>query len=331
MPNVDCPFPYSVNPHAHRAREHLTVWTHSAGLIRSAPARKRFERADFGRFAALVYPTAGPEELELMADWFAWLFLLDDQLDDGDFGRRPKRMAEVTGQMRDVLANPPPAPGPPLAPVIGALSDLWRRTTAHATYVWRNRFVSHLAQCLATATVWEARNRMCGSVPSEEAYIAHRRHTGAIYVCMDLIEIVEGVEVPPPIYDTPAFHTALDAACDVVCWVNDVYSLDKERSLGEVHNLVRVVQHHRRFDEPEAVKEVCAAIAAQLELYLAAEDELRHGFPGDMARLGPCLAGMRTWMRGNLDWSRQTQRYTSGHTDDGPDTYLEAVMMGVDQ
>lgn len=332
MIDIPCPFPFSVSPHAQQAREHLADWTRDHGLLRSAQARERFERADFGWFAALVHPTADAEALDLMAEWFAWLFLVDDQLDDGSFGRSPERMAQAVALMRDILdcdaAYPEDAPMPPIA---SALRDLWRRTARRASPAWRDRFTCHLEQCLTTATVWEAENRVRGSVPSEESYIANRRHTGAIYVCMDLIEIVEDVEVPAENHRTPAFRTALDAACDVVCWVNDVYSFAKERSLGEVHNLVHVVGCHRGLDERRAMEEVCSAIAVRTDAFLAAEDSLLQEYAQEVSWLRPSLAGMRSWMRGNLDWSRRTERYTSGLPDGGSAAYVEAALMEVGQ
>ena len=303
MIDIPCPFPFSVSPHTEQAREHLTTWTQDNGLLRGVQARERFQRADFGWFAALVYPTADAEALDLMAQWFAWLFLVDDQLDDGSFGRSPEGMAQAVALMRDILNNDSVPPGDAHAPPIAsALADLWRRTAHRASPAWRERFTRHLEQCLTTATVWEAENRVRGSVPSQESYIANRRHTGAIYVCMDLIEIVEDVEAPAESYRTPTFRAALDAACDVVCWVNDVYSYAKERSLGEIHNLVHVVAHHRTLDERRAMEEVCSAVAERTDDFLAAEDDLLREYPQEVPWLRPCLAGMRSWMRGNLDW-----------------------------
>ena len=47
--------------------------------------------------------------------------------------------------------------------------------------------------------------------------------------------------------------------------------------------------------------------------------------------LVPYLDGMRSWMRGNLDWSRQTPRYN--HDDVSqycrPQDYLEEAVLGV--
>ncbi|GGK79085.1 terpene synthase family protein [Mangrovihabitans endophyticus] len=321
MRDIECPFPYQVNPFLEQARERLVAWTARTGLLGTARARERFDRADFGWFAAMVYPTADEDAIDLMVQWFAWLFLVDDQLDDGSFGRSPERMAESVGQMRAILSGA--EPGGPLPPVAGALADLWTRTCLHASPAWQARYLAHLEQCLITATMWEAENRVQGRVPDEQTYIAKRRHTGAIYVCMDLIEIASRVEIPEECYGRPDLVRALDASSDVVVWVNDVYSLAKERSLGEVHNLVYVIEHHRGISEREALEVIRAMTEERTNDFLDAERRLLCDHPDDHQWLGPVLAGMRTWMRGNLDWSRRTKRYTE--TPAGG--YLEPTLM----
>jgi Terpene synthase family 2, C-terminal metal binding len=324
--DIRSPFPYQVNEHAELARAQLTGWTLDAGLVHKESARKRFEKADFGWFVAMVYPTASASHLELVANWFAWLFLVDDQLDDGGFGRDPEWVRRSVRLMRTILENPGTVPADVPA-VITSLTDLWVRTVVDASAAWRQRFTGHLVDCLETAAVWEVGNRVQGIVPDEDTYIAKRRHTGAIYVCMDLIEIVERLDVPGRVYDSPRFAAALDAACNVVVWTNDVYSLEKERSVGEVHNLVYVVEHHRGLDRSAALAQVCAAIEAETQRYLASEIELLRAYPRHADMLVPYLAGMRTWMRGNLDWSARTRRYQP--TDAvSPAHYLETTVMG---
>jgi len=321
MIEIECPFPYQINPRVRQTRERLVDWTAETGLLATERARDRFDRADFGWFAAMVYPTADADGIDLMAQWFAWLFLVDDQLDDGSFGRSPTRMKESVGQMRAILSGA--TPDGPLPPVAVALADLWARTCRHASPAWRARYLAHLEECLLTAIVWEADNRMQDRVPDEATYILKRRHTGAIYVCMDLIEIAERIEIPAEHYDRPDLILALNASSDVVVWVNDIYSLAKERALGEVHNLVYVVEHHRGISEHEALEVVRDLTAERTNDFLAAESRLLDDHPDDHRWLRPVLAGMRSWMRGNLEWSRRTQRYT----ETAADGYLEPTLM----
>ncbi|WP_326602497.1 terpene synthase family protein [Streptomyces sp. NBC_01800] len=335
LPDIYCPFPQQTNPHVAHTRAHLDSWTRSTGLVHRDSARERFEQADFGAFVGMVYPTANAENLDLVADWFVWLFLVDDQLDDGHLGRSPDRVRDVVALMRAVVqgTGAGPLPDEELPAAVVALTDLWERTTPNAAAHWLRRFAWHLITYLTTATTWEAGNRAEGVVPSEETYIAKRRHTGAIHVCMDLIEIVAGIQAPESIHNDPRFIVALEASCNVVCWANDVYSYEKEQVLGEIHNLVHLVRHHRGYGKQQALEHVCAEIARETERFLAAEAELVTAYPLLSGMLVPYLNGMRSWMRGNLDWSRQTPRYNPADVSQykEPQQYLEPTVLGLRQ
>jgi hypothetical protein len=308
------PFAFQQNAHAERAKQHLEAWVQHVELVRKPSARERFARADFGWFASCVYPTADAQDLELVADWFALMFLYDDQLDDGDVGRNPELVNEINAAALGILMSPhaqaaaPAASGAARSPVVVSLADLWRRMDGRADDAWRSRFIGHIAHGAAAAH-WEAQNRVAGIVPAEADYIEKRRHTGAIYVCMDLIDIVERILIPVDVYASRAFQAPLEAACDVVCWTNDLYSLEKEAALGEYHNLVMIVEHARGLSRADAVLHVAEQISARTRRFCELEPELLAAFPAHADELTKYLAGMRSWMRGNLDWSRSTKRY----------------------
>jgi hypothetical protein len=318
---VVSPFAFQCNPHVAQARAHLVEWVGRTGLIRRESARRRFDRADFGWFASLVYPTANAARLELLADWFAWLFLVDDELDDGRVGRDATAALAALDDLLAVLGEGDADVADSAA--VTALADLWRRTSPGTGATWRRRFTAHLAECLRTAVTWEAGNRIHGTVPDVATYIDKRRHTGAIYVCMDLIEMAEGIEIAEDLYSTPEFTAALNAACDVVCWTNDVYSLEKERALGEVHNLVYLVARQDGLSLADATRTVSARINAETARYLDHETALL----ADHAESAHYAAGMRSWMRGNLDWSSRTKRYQDLADVGAPAEYLEATLV----
>ncbi|MFC8529729.1 hypothetical protein [Nocardia sp. NPDC057227] len=294
------------NPHRDAAAAHVDAWVHGHGLVERDAVRARFAETDFGAFAAATYPAADATGLALVADWLAWLFLLDDQLDDGSLGRSPDQLATLLTAIMAILAGRATDPGAP--GIVRALADLWRRTAPATGEVWRQRFTGHATQC-ALAVVWEVDNRVRGVVPAEAEYLERRRHTGAIYPCMDLIEVVEGIELPEAVYRGAAFTRALDAACDVVCWTNDLVSLDKEAALGEYHNLVILLEHWRGVERRVAVELGRARAAERLRDFHGAETEVLAAHPEHRAELGAYLAGMRSWMRGHLDWSASSGRY----------------------
>lgn len=81
----------------------------------------------------------------------------------------------------------------------------------------------------------------------------------------------------------------------------------------------------------QALEHVCAEIATETERFLTAEAELLAAYPQLSWMLTPYLDGMRSWMRGNLDWSRQTPRYNPADVSqyEEPEEYLEATVLGV--
>lgn len=323
--DVECLYQNYVSPHVQDARAHLNSWVRDFGLIRRPAARARFERADFGWFAGTVYPRASAPLLALMAEWISWLFLVDDQLDDGALGTQDARAQKMRAQIRALLSGGEYRE-PPGSPVVASAADLWRRTRDRAGAKWCDRFARHLDDYVGMAVTWEIYNRVHGIIPDPQTYIRNRRHTGAIYVCMDLIEIVEGVEIYPAVYSSPEFSSALDAACNVVVWTNDVYSFAKEHSLGEVHNLVSVIASHRGLPLDSARREVCAATAAENARYSSLEQQLLRAYPQHAQALRPVVAGMRTWISGNNAWSRRTHRYTAANVAVLPETYIEPAL-----
>ena len=337
IPDIFCPFPSQMNPHVESAKQQLLEWVHEFGLVQKETARQRFLRADFAAFASCTYPTASREHIALISDWFAWLFLVDHQLDDGVVGRNLDLARRCMHDLLTVLRedhHPINRSYTACAVVqsysssaVAALADLWQRSLPGMTETWRGRFIRHVESCFAAA-YWEAQNRIQGIVPDVPTYITKRRDTGAIYICMDLIEVVEQLRVPVHLYESAIFQDLLDTACNVVCWGNDLYSLEKERELGEYHNLVLVVQHAHNLSEQEAIAGVCDMISSEVERFIALEEQIFTIFPEYAEEIEKYLAGMKSWMRGNLDWSSETQRYyyiekaILGESS----TYLDAIM-----
>ncbi|HEY6315172.1 MAG TPA: hypothetical protein VIY52_30815 [Streptosporangiaceae bacterium] len=316
--------PPRLNPHVDAARSHLSSWVARYGLVRRSRAQERFDRADFAWFAAQTYPTADETGACLIADWFAWLFLLDDRFDDGFVGLDLERMNAIVADLMTVLLSGNGRPGQAPAEasaIVAALADLWRRTTPLTTRRWQDRFVGHIATGGAAAC-WEADNR----VPDRATYIENRRHTGAIYVCMDLIEAVEAIDLPPEVEQDLLFQRTLMAACDVVCWTNDFYSAEKEARLGEAHNLVLVVEHSEGLSRAAASEIVARDTGTKLRRFVTLEPRLQAAWPAYAVLLGKYLDGMRSWMRRNVDWSRRTLRYSAEPEFTGcPQDYLEQV------
>jgi 5-epi-alpha-selinene synthase len=136
-----------------------------------------------------------------------------------------------------------------------------------------------------------------------------RRQTSALYLFFDLIELSHGLSLR----DDHLEHVQAlrERANDGVSWFNDIVSLEKELRVGDVHNLVIVLRHERQLSLPEAVAQASLLLNARMREYVELEQQLPSLSAECNAHLQPYLMGLRSWVRGNMDWSYESGRY--GH------------------
>jgi Terpene synthase family 2, C-terminal metal binding len=67
------------------------------------------------------------------------------------------------------------------------------------------------------------------------------RTAGAMIPTFDLIEFVHDLDLPVQLRVHPLYFDLVASAADVVCWTDDLVTVDKEMAHGDVHNLVIVL------------------------------------------------------------------------------------------
>lgn len=323
----------AVSPWAHEAESHARGWVRAFNLVRSDRAKERFDKTAAGELAARVYASAVSSlKLATAADWIGWLFFLDDQLDEGHVGRDPAAAHTFLQPLAESLCEKPanwPSDGSPLQ---AALSDIWRRTLPAMPAAWQWRFTRHVADYL-NGCEWEAANRAHGRVPRLEEFPSRRRAAGAIWPSLDLLEFVTGAPLPDRVYKDPLFAEMCESAADVVCWTDDVLTLDKERARGDVHNLVIVLEHATGCTTTVAMTRAAHQIDSRLADFMRCERGLEEMFgrirSDDAVQVAAekYAIGLRNWMRGHLDWGLHTIRYHSVEhtTTDVAPSYLETL------
>jgi hypothetical protein len=300
---------------AEAAEEHARIWVRRHGLVRSQRAGERFDKTAAGDLTARVYSTAvSPTVLTAAAEWISWLFLIDDQLDEGEVGKDPAAAQRRLAPLADVLIGKQPGRPADDGPLPRALADVWLRIKPTMPATWQHRFTRH-AQEYLRGCVWEATNRAQGCVPPAEEFVPNRRAAGAIWPSLDLLEYVTGAPLPEVVHADLLFRELRTAAADVVCWTDDVFTLEKERARGDFHNFVAVLEETTG----------CATTDAQhlveelIDLRLADFHERARRLPDRLMRMGVDeqvlraanlhVTGLRDWMRGHLDWGLRTDRY----------------------
>jgi 5-epi-alpha-selinene synthase len=257
-----------------------------------------------------AYPYTTRERLLLIADFNTWLFTLDDRFDEGALGRDPAALHTLHRECLAIMRGAPVTTSSD--PWLSAVADLRERFLSLSTPTWWESFVSQLERSYA-ASRWEARNRLEQRVPTEPAYRRMRRYTGAVYVFLDLIEFAQGIELPRALAVDPLILALRRKANNVICWFNDIVSLEKELRAGDMHNYALVIHHQRGVSLADAIdrvvemhnREAASFERAQLRRHTV----VRRGANATDLIEDHYIDALALWIRANYDWSLATIRY----------------------
>ena len=309
LPAIRYPFSSGINQHANEAQQHITSWVRSFGLLSTAKAWLRFEKARFAWLAARAFPDAALHELCIIADFNTWLFILDDQCDEAAAGRKADYLKGIMAGLMDILHSNRLVTRAEGGPLPAALSNIWERMRAISTPAWRLRFIRSMDEYF-TSCIWEAENRESGLIPTVEDYVRMRPYTGALLADIEAIEIIEKIYLPAEVVEQALLQRMIQACNNIVCWSNDLFSCAKEARQGDVHNLVLVLQHANQTTLQEAVNEAVRMHNEEVAIFVTLEKLLPlKGAESDYELLR-YVSVLRSWMIGNFDWSvKDTGRY----------------------
>jgi hypothetical protein len=184
LPEFYMPYPARLNPHLESAREHGKAWAYEMDMV-DAPQNGTaiwdehdFDSHDYALLCAYTHPDAPGPELDLITDWYVWVFYFDDH-----FLELYKRTRDLAGarEYLDRLRAFMPVEGviteTPTNPVERGLSDLWTRTVPSMSTDWRHRFAESTKNLL-DESLWELANINEGRVPNPVEYVEMRRKVG---------------------------------------------------------------------------------------------------------------------------------------------------------
>ncbi|MFJ8086263.1 FAD-binding protein [Streptomyces sp. NPDC096205] len=270
------------------AERQVRSWALRHGLVAGEEQTRRLARMGQGRMAGWLAPKASPAELALLAQWGAFIALVDDSFDVP--GRSPQQVRTVLDQLLDVLASADGTRYPvTAAPAVTALADLWERTRVSARPGWRQRFLA-LYRDFAEATCTEMRLRARGEQLGLDDYLALRRRTITVLPVLAVVE-----RALPAARELDGLRAA---AADIVAWTNDLRSAPRELEEG-TDNLVGVLVRHHRCSRSKAAALARSMLAERM-------DEFDRAANGDRA------APIRRVRDGSLAWQRETHRNPAG-------------------
>ena len=309
LPRLRSPFPSSLHEQTVVAESATLGWADRFGLAGDPAVRRRLAATRSARLAGRVGPRATLPGLLLNTDWQTWLFLFDDAFcDESDLGRRPADTIETAAQVLRVIERGE-LPERGANPFLAALADLRARLVRMATPEQFDRFTSQTVGYLLALT-WEASHRERRTLADLPEYAVMRRHSGAVFPCLALIDVINGFELPGELWSSPQLRAVNDAAADIICWGNDILSYPREvRRSTQVLSLPAVLSRALHLPIERALEEAAAMHDRRIRDYQRLEAPLLDD--GD-PRIVRYLGDIRAWISGHLAWSAETRRYEFG-------------------
>ena len=296
-----CPFASGRNSHAETVQRESVDWAVRSGLIPAAQIA-HLDGAKIGWLNALVFHSAPLEVLRLAADWTTLFCSLDDSVEL--YRRGPvelstflaRALATFRGQAERVSS-----------PVEIAFADLRRRMLGLAGPQWTERFSQRLEEIFG-AFLWEEINRWKCLRPRYAVYRVMRAVTVGLRPQFLLGELALGIELSHRARSHPDIRRLETHASRAVGWANDINTYAKEVEQGEVHNLVLVLMEAKALSLRQALRRAAAVHDDEVRAFLWAHSQLRY-VPGERDSIEHYITMLRSWMRGHLDWARETKRY----------------------
>ena len=86
LPDFYVPWPARLNPNLEVARTHSKAWARTMGILDPSPKEvsvevwddRKFDAMDYALLCAYTHPEAPSPELDLITDWYVWVFFFDD-------------------------------------------------------------------------------------------------------------------------------------------------------------------------------------------------------------------------------------------------------------
>jgi hypothetical protein len=296
VPELHCPFAGAIHEDDDAVNAATLAWAREVGLV-DAQRAGRLAASKIGSLVARAYPRGAREPLQLAADWTTLFCLLDDWIERLE---STAAVARTLAAVHAALCHGVPANA--ASPLERAAADVGARFARLASPAQRRRFDARASQ-LFQAFAHESEVRASGRPAPMRAYLPLREVTVGLYVEMEIGEIVDGIELSADARAAAERVGLLRSTSNLVGWANDIHTYEKEVREGEPNNLIAVMVAEG-MDLGSAVARAVAMHDAEARSFAARAAEV--GSDPELRRYADTL---RAWVRGHLDWSRETGRY----------------------
>jgi germacradienol/geosmin synthase len=335
LPEFYLPYPARLNPNLPRTREHSTSWAHQMGML-TAPKRggprpggglvwdeAALNAMDYPLMCAYAHPDCDGPALDLVTDWYVWVFFFDDHfLEHFKYSKDKAGAKAYLDRLELFMALPSEGPSEggippePENPAEAGLRDLWRRTIPAMSDAWRDR-IRTSTHNLMVESMWELDNIDIGRIANPIEYMQMRRRVGGAPWSANLVEYAACAELPPYLAATRQLKVLTDTFADAVHLRNDLFSYQREvQEEGENSNAVLVFEKFFNLPTQQAAELVNDLLTSRLQQFehtaiaevpalLASEAAT----PEDAAKVTAYAKGLQDWQAGAHEWHARSSRY----------------------
>ncbi|HMI88072.1 MAG TPA: hypothetical protein VK550_28505 [Polyangiaceae bacterium] len=307
-PEVWTPFPSICQVQVARIQRRSIEWADEFELFRDPKVRSKFAAARFGWLVSRCFHYGSEPRLQAITDLTTWIFVEDDDCDEGPAGSHPAYLRGLYDRLRRYLSGALPLARTPLDLAFHELSGRLARLASEDS--WHKRFCQTLSDYF-DSSVWEAENRQASAAPTMEGYRSMRRVTGGLPIYIDLIELAMGESLPIALRRHPLIVELANITNDVTCWHNDIYSFAKESRAGDVHNLIPCLQREHKIDLEQATALAVKNCDAKIERFIALVEALLFAGQRPPDVVFRYVTALSAIIQGNVDWSYESARYGS--------------------
>ncbi|GAA4196968.1 germacradienol/geosmin synthase [Microbispora amethystogenes] len=317
LPDFYLPYPPRLNPHVETARTHTRGWAAQMGMLDDPDiwTEESLDAMDYGLMCAYTHPDCSAPELDLVTDWYVWVFYFDDHfLETFKRSRDLGGAQEYLDRLDAFMSDDPPEPA---NPVERGLADLWPRTVPAMSAAWRRRFV-RVTRDLLQESMWELFHIERDAVSNPIEYIEERRKVGGAPWSAALVEHAAGAELPARLAGSRPIRVLTQSFADSVHLRNDLFSYEREvREEGELSNCVLVCERFFGCDTERAVEITNDLLTSRLHQFEhTALTELPALFadeavsPPEQGLVLRYAKGLQDWQAGGHAWHSASSRYT---------------------
>lgn len=230
-----------VNPHYRDVKPYADRWITKIMQADEECAAKN-SKMDLCYLASVTTPDADEEALRVVVDWNKWVFLFDDQFDEGHLSNDPIAAQKEIDKTIALMGEMEPPVQREADPIRWLFQNMWNRVKKRTTPDLQQRFKDmHKRYFDGLLTQVNAVHQGRVLQRSVQEYMDSRRGAVGAYPAIVLTEYAHGVKLQQEIVDHPSLQECLCVTADLVLLVNDILSYRKDLALGVDINLISIL------------------------------------------------------------------------------------------